>query len=304
MENVLVNDNDTNRILGLKRHTCRVCSEEGEFESYLVREMMLGTDKDFEYFVCKNCGCLQIATVPDNLGDYYGDGYFSFEMEEEPHKVYEKPVKSMQRILDVGCGSGKWLVDLAEEGYGNCWGCDPFLDRDRYYGDRVKIRKCSIHEISGNNSFDYIHMGDSFEHVTDPLETLMSAKRLLKLHGTLEITLPIFPNVAFDKYGPYWFQIDAPRHIFLHSTDSIRYLADRSGLSIDEIRYDSTIAEMLVSYFYQKGVHYRELSTELVYEHFTQEQLDELQTIVDKNNKDGYGDHVVIFMSNKKLNIL
>ena len=26
------------------------------------------------------------------------------------------------KCLDVGCGSGKWLVDLAEEGYGNCWG--------------------------------------------------------------------------------------------------------------------------------------------------------------------------------------
>ncbi len=296
MSSIKLKKDSKKRALGVREHTCRLCLNKGMFESYMVREMMKGTEEEFEYFVCDNCGCLQIASVPDNLGEYYGDGYFSFEMEEEPDKVYDKPVKSMQRVLDVGCGSGKWLVDLAEEGYGNCWGCDPFLDRDRHYGDRVKVLKCSIHDLTCDNSFDYIHMGDSFEHVTDPLETLMSAKRLLKQGGTLEMTLPVFPNIAFDKYGPHWFQIDAPRHIFLHSMESIKYLADKSGLHIDEIRHDSTIAEMLVSYFYQNGVHYGELSTELVYKHFTQEQLDELQVLVDKNNENGHGDHAVVFM--------
>ena len=299
MSQIQLKRDQTERILGHREHTCRVCGNIGSLESYLVREMMLGTEDEFEYFVCDKCKCLQISCVPENLGDYYGDGYFSFEMEEDPDKVYEKPVKSMQRVLDVGCGSGKWLVDLAEEGYGNCWGCDPFLDRDLHYGDRVKVLKCSIHDITGDNCFDYIHMGDSFEHVTDPLQTLMSANRLLKSGGTLEMTIPVFPNIAFDIYGPHWFQIDAPRHIFLHSMESIKYLADKSGLIIDEIRYDSTIAEMLVSYFYQNGVHYRELSEELVYNTFSKEQLAEFQELVNKNNDEGYGDHAVIFMVKK-----
>ena len=60
--------------LGLKEHKCRICSAKGLFQSYLVREMLKGTKDEFEYFVCDNCNCLQIAEVPDNLGDYFGDG--------------------------------------------------------------------------------------------------------------------------------------------------------------------------------------------------------------------------------------
>ena len=41
----------TNRNLGLKKHKCRICGEEGMFQSYLVREMLKGTRDEFEYFV-------------------------------------------------------------------------------------------------------------------------------------------------------------------------------------------------------------------------------------------------------------
>ncbi len=289
-----------NRNLGKHTHTCRVCGRQGSYESYLVREMMQGTEDEFEYFVCDHCGCLQIAEIPENLAEYYGKGYFSFQMEEEPDKQYEKPVANTFRILDVGCGSGEWLVRLAEDGCGSCYGCDPFIDRDLRYGDRVFIRRCSIHEMPGEHCFDYIHMGDSFEHVTDPLETLQSAGRLLKPGGTLEITLPVFPNMAFERFGAHWYQIDAPRHIILHSVDSIRLLADRSGLIVDEIQYNSTMAEILVSYFYQHGVHYSDISTDLVYQHYTKEQIDEIQRLVDQCNEEKYGDHAVVFLTGRQ----
>ncbi len=290
----------TQRSLGKRPHRCRVCADEGDFASYLVREMMQGTEDEFEYFVCDRCKCMQIAQVPEDLDRYYGEGYFSFEMKEEPDKQYEKPVQNTYKILDVGCGSGEWLVRLAEDGCGSCFGCDPFIEKDLRYGERVFIRKCSIHEMSGDHSFDYIHMGDSFEHMTDPLETLMSVKRLLKPGGILEMTLPVFPNIAFERYGAHWYQLDAPRHIILHSVDSLRYLADKSGLTVDEIQYNSTMAQFLVSYFYSQGVHYGDISTDLVYEHFTDGQITDMQRLADKSNEEAYGDRAVVFMSNRQ----
>lgn len=71
----------TDRNLGYKDHLCRVCGKKGAFLSYLVREMLNGTKDEFEYFVCDNCGCLQISDVPDNLGKYYGSSYYSFGFE-------------------------------------------------------------------------------------------------------------------------------------------------------------------------------------------------------------------------------
>lgn len=143
----------TNRNLGRKPQVCRICGAKGKFKTFLAREMMQGTRDAFPYFECDRCHCLQIASVPKNLGDYYGEGYYSYQVEENPNMIFETPVANMCKILDVGCGAGAWLLDMARQGFGNLYGCDPFLDHDRHYGDRVTIRSCSIHEMEGEGIF-------------------------------------------------------------------------------------------------------------------------------------------------------
>ena len=96
----------TERRLGQKSHKCRLCKTEGMFESYLVREMMQNTREEFEYFVCGECGCFQIAEIPSDLRKYYGKDYYSFAQEEYPDVRYELSIKNMDKILDVGCGFG------------------------------------------------------------------------------------------------------------------------------------------------------------------------------------------------------
>jgi 2-polyprenyl-3-methyl-5-hydroxy-6-metoxy-1,4-benzoquinol methylase len=44
--------------------------------------MMFGTRKEFEYFQCKACGCLQISQIPKNLSQYYPSDYTA----HKPHK--------------------------------------------------------------------------------------------------------------------------------------------------------------------------------------------------------------------------
>ena len=154
----------TNRFLGRKMHTCRICGYSGECESITAREMMQGKREEFEYFICPQCNCMQIASVPDNLGDYYGKGYYSFSVQEDPNREFESPIQNTEKILDVGCGSGAWLVDMAEQGFGNLHGVDPFLEKDIRHGDRVFIKSCSIHELTEYNTYDHIRFGDSFEH--------------------------------------------------------------------------------------------------------------------------------------------
>ena len=141
---------ETKRMLGRRRHVCKICGAEGNFETYLAREMMQDTKDEFEYFACDQCNCLQISEVPENLGDYYGGKYYSMTQPEEEEMEFTVPAVHWQKVLDVGCGSGYWLVQKAREGWENLYGCDPFLDHDRHYGDRVRIRSCSIHEMEGD----------------------------------------------------------------------------------------------------------------------------------------------------------
>lgn len=285
----------TNRELGKQLHTCRICGETGEFDTYLAREMMQGSKEEFVYFVCEHCQCLQIAEVPENIGDYYGSGYYSFQVPESPNVEFDTPITHMMKVLDVGCGAGAWLVKKAFDGWGNLYGCDPFLEHDRHYGSRVSIRNCSIHEVEGDGTFDVIRMSDSFEHMTDPLEVLKSARRLLKPGGTLYMTIPTYPNVAFEHFGPHWYQLDAPRHIFLHSRQSLEWLSKESGLAISGVRYNSNNNQIIRSYFYQHGISYFEQTPELVRTCFNNEDINSLQAQSESWNEEERGDHMKVY---------
>lgn len=291
----------TERKLGQKMHKCKLCKAEGMFDSYLVREMMQDTREEFEYFVCGECECLQIAEIPDDLGRYYGKDYYSFAQEEYPDIKYEVPVKKNDKILDVGCGSGTWLLQKSLIGWGNLHGCDPFLERDMHYGDRVQIKKCSIHEIEGDASYDEIRMSDVFEHMTDPLEALQSASRLLKHGAVLLTSIPIFPNIAFDLFGAHWYQIDAPRHIFLHSKKSLAYLEEQSGLKIIKIVYDSFSSQIFRSFFYSMGVPFYEVTREMIEQYFDEEAHRSMNKTTWQCNQTGYGDHAKICWVHKDV---
>lgn len=291
---------ETKRMLGSRSHICKICGVQGVFETYLAREMMLDTRDEFEYFVCDRCNCLQIAEVPENLGDYYGSEYYSIGRQEQEEMEFAKPVTHWQKVLDVGCGSGDWLVQKAVEGWGNLYGCDPFLEHDRHYGERVHIYSCAIHDMEGDGSFDVIRMHDSFEYMADPLEVLKSARRLLKADGLLTLTIPVYPNIAFEKYGPHWYQLDAPRHLFLHSRKSLAWLAEKAGLSVTGWKFQSNSGQFVRSFFYQNGIPFYE-QERLIKDYFSEKELWELELEAEQANEKEYGDYAVVNLTMGEL---
>lgn len=284
------------RNLGLKEHKCRVCGMAGSFQSYLAKEMMMGTEDEFEYFVCDNCGCIQISEVPENLGYYYSGEYYSYQFEADEASLSEINIDDNQKILDVGCGSGSWLYEMAKQGCGNLYGCDPFIERDIVYANRVHIRKSDITEMEGDGTFDLIRMGDSFEHVTNPQEVMHNANRLLKDGGQLWIKIPIFPNFLFDMFGTYWYQLDAPRHIFIPSVKTLKLLAENNGFEILRIEYKTTNGCMVRSFLYQHGITYRDQTEEVRKKYFPDETISKVNEICKKEDANRYGDHVDIWM--------
>ena len=287
----------TNRNLGLKNHHCRICGEEGMFQSYLVREMLKNTRDEFEYFVCPKCKCMQITEIPENLSEYYGGDYYSMrDGFSESEDDFEMPVIDSTKLLDVGCGAGEWLYKAAQSGHDNLFGCDPFIEKDVNYGDRVIIKKCDITEMDGDGSFDGIRMGDSFEHVTNPREVLDKARKLIKDSGTIQLILPTYPNIAFDLFETHWYQLDAPRHIFLHSLISLNYLAKQCGMEIYKYLYDSNEEQIIRSFFYQNGISFYEINEDLVRRYFSDLDIKRITDMVTEANKNNNGDHIQVWL--------
>ena len=271
---------------------CRVCHWEGNAEKLVAREMMQGRGDSFTYFVCPHCNSLQIAEIPVELGKYYGKGYYSYSRPDCSIEIIQE--RNTTRILDVGCGAGALLCHLAKQGYTQLYGCDPFIEEDIFYENGVKIYKKTINEIQGE--FDWIFFNDSFEHITDPHDVLDSACRLLAPRGVLKINMPVFPNIAFDMFSTYWFQLDAPRHIILHSRKSMEYLAQLHGLSIQKVEYNSNMSQFIRSFLYMKGISYNEQTSELIRQFFSESDIKEMDQNAVTANKNGYGDHAAFYL--------
>jgi len=148
-------------------------------------------------------------------------------------------------ILDVGCGPvPEQLLHLADVGFRRLLGIDPMLPARLRVGS-VEIRPRTIHEVGGRYALITFH--HSFEHVPDPRETLLAARRLLRPGGAIVIRMPVMGTWFWTTYGTHWWELDPPRHLFVHSERSLALLANEVGLSVERVVYDSTFVEILAS---------------------------------------------------------
>ena len=272
-----------------RNYRCKICDYNGNFKFFIARDYNAKNPGKFRYYICPKCGCMQIGKVPGNLSDYYGDLYYSFSGTKQVNviqklvqtfkikrDIYEmglggfigmcmhifvpRPsygiiyslIKPESNILDVGCGDGYFLSILEKLGQKKLCGCDRFITEITERSNQsIKIIKGVIDDCDGQ--YDLIMFLHSFEHMENPQETLRSAYKKLNDNGAIVISIPIAGSNAFDKFGKYWVQLDAPRHLFIHTKKSIEMMAEKAGLKIERIDYDSTAFQYIGSLQVMRG---------------------------------------------------
>ncbi len=276
---------------------CRICGFSGQMRRYRVREMMFGTREEFEYFMCSDCGCLQITEIPKDLGRFYPSGYYAhrdgatekasswfnrlLQKQRAKAAVFGRGYKlnrllgryvqypgSLHRtgpilkkagirgfdasFLDVGCGAGSWwLEDLRSLGFSSLLGVDPLVPA---VGRKIAIPilRQTIHGVPGSYSLITYH--HSFEHIPDQYGEIEGIARHLKGDGVCLIRVPIVSSFAWECYGVDWVELDAPRHLYLHSRRSLELLGKKVGLELTDVVCDSTEFEFIGSEQYKRGI--------------------------------------------------
>lgn len=271
-------------------HECRVCGNTESNPTFTVREMMYGTREEFEYFQCACCGCLQISNIPSDLSKYYPPDYYSQALPTNrgthPFQAYRKRKRSQQwlgesnfigrflayrkhmpayiewarnahlhlddAILDIGSGAGRLLLTMHGAGFTNLTGADPYNAQDLDYGNGVRILKRSLSEIEG--TYDFVMLHHSFEHMPNPLQALQNIYCVLKKNRFALLRIPVAQSYAWKNYGFNWAQLDAPRHLYLHTEHSISILAKAVGFEVTQIDYDSGSYQFWASMQYQRDI--------------------------------------------------
>ena len=266
---------------------CKICSNSSNNSLLKVKEMYFGTRQEFEYLECSKCGTLQIINLPADYSVHYPKEYFTYNQKHENkikaifnkyrdqsafgirsvpgdlllrkfgEPVYVTRLKNAEaglssRILDVGCGKGILLHKMRESGFIYSEGVDPFIDDTIKYRNGLTIHKKNIYNVTGK--YDLVMFNHSFEHMDSPSGVFKKSNQLLDINKILLIRIPVADSFAFRNYRENWCSLDAPRHLFLHTKQSINILAQNNGFEVYKICYDSRSWQFWGSEQYSKNI--------------------------------------------------
>lgn len=160
------------------------------------------------------------------------------------------------RIVDVGCRDGGLLRRLAELGFANLLGIDPYIDPAGAPPD-VPLRQQTMDQLAGD-SFDIVMLHHALEHMPGGIDPLRQIARLLRPDGIAYIRIPIVSEGPWKRYGADWAEIDAPRHFYLHSPRSLAIAARAAGLQIIDQQPESEAFSYAASELYRRDLPLRD----------------------------------------------
>lgn len=246
---------------------------------------------------CKHCGLVFL----DRWNELFqsGGGYYeeSHMHDDEPEESFEQWIEltredDMRRaealrglckgksVLDFGCGSGGFLryikssalhvlgVELEENA------------REKLNEEGILVYK-TLEECT--EKFDIITSFHVLEHLADPIGYLMDMKKHLKDEGEIILETPNANDALLSLYNikefadfTYW----SP-HIILYNHDTIRILAEKSGL---KVKWNRQIQRYpLANHLYWLAVH--EPGGQKIWKQFCKAELErEYQKVLEENN--------------------
>lgn len=165
------------------------------------------------------------------------------------YRYLPKPTRG-QRLLDVGCGNGDFLVNAIEAGW-LVTGLEPDAKAAKAAQERGLDIVVGVIDVLAEEScvYDVITLSHVIEHVHEPRQLLQSVHRLLKPGGVVYIDTPNINSLGAELFKQNWRGIETPRHLVLFTHSSLETLLIDNGFGeiVIERRADVQKGMFLIS---------------------------------------------------------
>lgn len=173
---------------------------------------------------------------------YYGEGDEKFNegiiekildyFRNQRARRIAKHINNKGRVLDIGCGNGRFLEQIQHHGDIESYGIEmPGGSAGRakaLLGNRLNIGSLDSNDYP-NAYFDAITLFHVFEHLTEPKQYLDQIFKLLKPGGILYMSFPNINSFQAKWFKGDWLHLDPPRHLFFFTPDVFRKEMEKYG---------------------------------------------------------------------------
>ena len=236
---------------------CDLCGGREATTLLVGRDRRFGDPHQYPVVQCMSCGLIRLNPRPTRtaLDELYERDYPVLLPDDAPggdqrwaslrrlwHRLmgnYHDRViaKAHGRVLDVGCGYGKFLLPLKEKG------CEVYglevnpkcVEFCRAAG--LSVSSGTIEEAHvADASLDCVILSQVLEHVGSPTQTLKEIHRLLKPGGRVFVFCPNGDGYLRDLFGKNWHGWHIPFHLYVFTRRTVAQVADEAGLSVARCR--------------------------------------------------------------------
>ncbi len=147
-------------------------------------------------------------------------------------------IKSIKRIIDIGCGTGRFLSVLNDCFQGVIYAVDPSIKmittaKESITTKRVTFVQCTAENLCLiDNSFDLAFLSQVYHHFQDKNKAILEIKRILRIDGFLCIrnsTVENLDSCLYLKFFPGVYEKDQK---LLSSRDEMKNLLQSNDLEI------------------------------------------------------------------------
>ena len=160
------------------------------------------------------------------------------------------------RVLDLGCGTGRFSIPMAEKLNYNVTGADSYPEmlakaQEKDAGGLVGWDCVDAQNLSyGDASFDVVFMSHLLHHVDSPVKVISESKRVLKDSGAILVRygpIEYIRNDVEHTFFPETLVIDEPRTPSVETLEKWLSNAGFSDIKTEEIvqkTYESAAAHL------------------------------------------------------------